>query len=176
MSHHKWDSQITRSKISYGLIEPQPLHCAPACSYKFHALAVHPSPKFTEPLVGSALGIRLEVCVGAFLQKQSTVGCFRRGAPSFMFSRFLNWLSLKGLPRLVLHEEILNFLCLLILLIHAKHKSNKMNSCTDPMFSFPLRTTHLPLRTTNPFQSYFQKEKIFSFGTFENERSSRSER
>ena len=31
--HHKQDSQITRSKISYSLIKPQPFPSAPACGY-----------------------------------------------------------------------------------------------------------------------------------------------
>ena len=46
-NHHKQDSKITRSKISYNLIEPQPLPCTTACDYEFHALAVHPLPTFT---------------------------------------------------------------------------------------------------------------------------------
>ena len=46
-NHHKQDSKITRSKISYNLIEPQPLPCTTACCYEFHALAVHPLPTFT---------------------------------------------------------------------------------------------------------------------------------
>ena len=41
---HEQDSQITRSKISYSLIEPHPLPCTTACGYAFHALAVHPQP------------------------------------------------------------------------------------------------------------------------------------
>ena len=31
--HYKRDSQITRSKISYSLIKPQPFLSAPACGY-----------------------------------------------------------------------------------------------------------------------------------------------
>ena len=39
-------------------------------------------------------------------------------------------------PPLGLHKGFLNSLCLLILLIHIKHKSNKMTFCTEPMLSF----------------------------------------
>ena len=39
-------------------------------------------------------------------------------------------------PPLGLHKGFLNSLCLLILLIHIKHKSNKMKFCTEPMLSF----------------------------------------
>ena len=57
---------ITRSKISYSLIKHQPLLCAPACGYEFHALAVYPHPTFTTPPVSSAFWIRSEVCGAAF--------------------------------------------------------------------------------------------------------------
>ena len=63
---------ITRSKISYSLIEPQPLLCAAASGYEFHALAVHPYLTLTAPPLRSTFGIRSKVCGGAFLQKQST--------------------------------------------------------------------------------------------------------
>ena len=46
-THHKRDSQITRSKISYSLIERQPVPCTTTCGNKFHALAVHPHPTIT---------------------------------------------------------------------------------------------------------------------------------
>ena len=62
---------ITRNKISYSLIEPQPLLYTLACGYEFHALASHPHLTFTVPLVRSAFGIRSEVCSGAFLWNQS---------------------------------------------------------------------------------------------------------
>ena len=76
-NHHKWDSHITRSKSSYSLIDPQPLPCIPVCGDEFRALALHPHPTFTAPLVGSAFKVRLEVCGGAFLWKQSTcLGCW----------------------------------------------------------------------------------------------------
>ena len=46
LNHHRWDSWVTRSKISYGLIEAQPIPCTPAWDNQVHALAVHPSPNF----------------------------------------------------------------------------------------------------------------------------------
>ena len=75
-NHHKRDSYITRSKISYSLVESQPLPCTPGCGHEFHALAFHSHPTFTTPLVGSAFRIQLKVCCGAFLWKQSNhLGC-----------------------------------------------------------------------------------------------------
>ena len=68
------DYHITRSKISYSLIEPQPLPSTPAYGHEFHAVAFHPHPTFTAPLVGSAFKIR-SVCGGVFLWR----------APSLMF-------------------------------------------------------------------------------------------
>ena len=53
-------------------------------------------------------------------------------------------------PPLGLHKRTLNSLCLLILLIHTKHKNNKMKSCTDLMSSFPLsRFIHWVDKTKN---------------------------
>ena len=46
-NQHKRDPQITRSQISYSLIEPHPLPCTTACGYESHALAVHLNPTFT---------------------------------------------------------------------------------------------------------------------------------
>ena len=46
------------------------------------------------------------------------------------------WLCMSRFPPLGLHKGFLNSLCLLILLIHIKHKSNKMKFCTEPMLSF----------------------------------------
>ena len=60
---------ITRSKISYSLIEPQSLLFTLACGYEFHALAVHPHPPFTVPPVRSAFEIRLKVCGEVILRK-----------------------------------------------------------------------------------------------------------
>ena len=79
LNHHKRDCQITRSKISYSLIEPQPHPCTPACGYEFHALAVYPHRTFTAPLVGSAFGIRSEHCGGTFCrnsQRVKAIDCF----------------------------------------------------------------------------------------------------
>ena len=86
-NHHKRDSHITRSKISFSLIEPQPLPSSPAYGHEFHALAFHPHPTFAEPLVGSAFKIWSDVCGGVFLRKQLVwaVGSLRRGPPSLIF-------------------------------------------------------------------------------------------
>ena len=40
---------IKDAKFSYSLIESQLLPCAPACDYKFHALAVYLHLPFTAP-------------------------------------------------------------------------------------------------------------------------------
>ena len=94
LNHHKRHSQITRSKVSYSLIEPQPLPWTPACGYQFHVLAVHPSPNFTSLLFGSAFGIQFEVYDGSLHYGNSQcvkpVHCFSRGAPSLIFDEFLN--------------------------------------------------------------------------------------
>ena len=53
------------------------------------------------------------------------------------------WLCLgKRFPPLWLHWGILNSSCVLILLIHTKHKYKNMKSWTDPTSSFPWRRTH----------------------------------
>ena len=109
--NHKWDSCITRSKISYSLIEPQPLPSTPAFGHEFHALAFHPHPTFTAPLVGSAFKIGLDVCCGVFWG--GTINVFKLLA---VYAEEL-WNYNKG---------ILNSIWLLILLIHIKHKYNKM--------------------------------------------------
>ena len=49
---------------------------------------------------------------------------------------------LRRFTPLELHKGILNSFCLLILLIHTKHKHNKMQTWTDATFSFPSRRTH----------------------------------
>ena len=70
------DYHITRSKISYSLIEPQPLPSTSAYSHEFQALAFHPYSTFAAALVGSTFKIRSEVCGGVSLPKQSTcLGC-----------------------------------------------------------------------------------------------------
>ena len=70
------DYHITRSKISYSLIEPQPLPSTSAYSHEFQALAFHPYSTFAAALVGSTFKIQSEVCGGVSLPKQSTcLGC-----------------------------------------------------------------------------------------------------
>ena len=58
-------------------MEPQPLSCTPACCYKFHVVAVPPPPqkkkKIAAPLVGSATGIRTEVCDGPLFEEAVNV-------------------------------------------------------------------------------------------------------
>ena len=118
-----------------GFIELQPLPCTPAYNHKFHAFAFHSYLTFAAPLVGSAFKTQLKVCGGAFLLKQSTcLGC----QLSLQRSSIVDvWqLSLRRFLSLGLHKRILNP-CLLILLIHTKHKYNKMETWTDPTFSFP---------------------------------------
>ena len=66
------DYHITRSKISYSLIESQPLPSPSAYNQKFQALAFHPYSIFTAPLARSTFKIQLEVCDGVSLPKQST--------------------------------------------------------------------------------------------------------
>ena len=110
LNPHKRNSQITRSKISYSFIEPQPLPCTADCDYQFHTLVVNPSPRFTLTLVGSAFGIFV-------------VDVWRISKCN----------SVRRFPPLGLHKGVLNYRCLLILLIHTKHKNNKMRFCTDPV-------------------------------------------
>ena len=81
----------------------------------------------------------------SFSAETAYVGCFSRGAPSLMFDVILNaMLCLRRFPPLGLHKEILNSPCLLILLIHTRHKNKNINFWTDPTSSFHLRRT-LPL-------------------------------
>ena len=73
-------------------------------------------------------------------ERVKLVDCFRRTAPSLMFDGFVNVTMCEEVSATgVLHKGITNSFCLLILLIHTKHKNNKMKSCTGPMSSFPLR-------------------------------------
>ena len=67
------DYHITRSKISYSLIEPQPLPSTPAYSHEFQTLAFLPYSTFAAPLVRSTFKIRLEVCGGGFCQNSQCV-------------------------------------------------------------------------------------------------------
>ena len=116
LNHHKRHSNITRSKISYSLIESQPLSCTPAFGHEFHAPAFHPHPAFTIPLVRHAYWIRSKVCSGAFLWKQ----LMRLGY--WLFSQrssvIVRQLFLRRFPPLGLrNKRILNSSFLLILLI-----------------------------------------------------------
>ena len=102
-------THVTRSNISYSLIESQPLPCAPACSHEFHALTFHPHTTFVTPLVGSTFRIQLEVCVELFCgnsERVWAVDSFRRGALSFMFGNCLTRFSPLGL-----HKGSLNSSC-----------------------------------------------------------------
>ena len=73
-------SHITRNGTSKpqqirflnSLIEPQLLYCTPACSYKFHALAVHPRHTLTTPSIRGTFGVRSKICGGVFVWEQST--------------------------------------------------------------------------------------------------------
>ena len=40
---------IKHAKLTYSLIKSQLFSCAPACGYKFHALAIYLHPTFTTP-------------------------------------------------------------------------------------------------------------------------------
>ena len=116
---------ISSGKISYSLIEPELLPSTPTYGHKVHALAFHPHPTFTAPLVGSAFKIRSEIGGGVFFwgnsQRVQAVGCLRRGALSLIFGNSV----FRRFPPLELHKGILNSY-LLILLIHTKHKYSKM--------------------------------------------------
>ena len=70
-NQHKRYFQITTSKISYNLIEPQLFHCTPTCCYKFHAIPVHLHPTFTASPIGDAFGILSSICGGSFFRENS---------------------------------------------------------------------------------------------------------
>ena len=138
---------ITRSKVSYSLIEPQPLLCTPACGYKPHALVVHSRPTFTAPPVGSIYGNRSKGLWWSFFAETvymlRPLAVFAEEFHRWCLTEFWMWLCLRRrFPPLGLHREILNSSCVLILLIHTKHKYKKMKSWTDPTYSFPSRRTH----------------------------------
>ena len=80
-----------------------------------------PTQNYQASLVISTYGIQSEICSGAFFQKHPT---------------------LAVLAEELRRKEILNFPCLLVLLIHTKHKKKKINSWIDPTSSFHLRRTH----------------------------------
>ena len=71
----------------------QLLPCTPACGYKFHALAVYLLPTFTVPPVGSAFGIKPNICGEQFCRNSQcvkAVGYFHKLAPSWMFDRMFD--------------------------------------------------------------------------------------
>ena len=122
-------------------------HFLVACGYYFHALAVHPHPTFTAPPVRSGFGIRSEICDGAFFAETVymllPLADFAEEPHCWYVTEFYMRLCLsRRFPSLGLHRGILKSSCLLILLIHTKHKYNKMKSWTDPTSSFCWRRTH----------------------------------
>ena len=131
---------IKLTKFSYSSFESQLLPYAPACDYKFHALAVQLQPTFKAPFQLKAhleYSRRSEVklfCENT--QRLQAVGYFCKRAPSWMFDVILNatlshnLLQLaEGLKRsflsLGLHKGIFESPCLLILLICTKHKTKR---------------------------------------------------
>ena len=80
-NHHKPDFYISKSKISYTFIDPQLLHCTPACNYKFHTLAIYQNPKLTVPSIGA-------FCRNS--QRVKALGYFHRRTPSWMFDSVPN--------------------------------------------------------------------------------------
>ena len=60
--------EITTSKISLTLMEPQLLLCIPACGYKFYVLSVHPQPTFTN-IQQDAFAIQFSICGRTFFAK-----------------------------------------------------------------------------------------------------------
>ena len=83
-NHDKRYLHIITSNIFYSLITP-------ACGYKFHALPVHLHPTFTAPPIRGTYGVQPSICGGALKKKKKNqfveaVGCFRRGASSWMLN------------------------------------------------------------------------------------------
>ena len=86
---------ITRSKISYSLIEPQPLLCTllRTCSYEFHALVSTHTPHSQRLQSHPNMKIGRMPVVELFCRNSlhvKAVECFHRGAPSLMFDGILN--------------------------------------------------------------------------------------
>ena len=99
-NHQKWDSQITRSKISYNLIEPQPLPCRPAQRQEFHALAFHPRPHLQHHWSDKHLEFDQRSVVELLCgnsQLGKAVGCFHKRGTSLILGnsvlgeRFHHW-------------------------------------------------------------------------------------
>ena len=125
VEHYKRDSQITRSKISYNLMKPQPLPCTPACGHEFHAFSFHPHPTFTAPRFGSTFRIPPEVCGGACFVESVNVLRLRPWRVIMKSSVVDAWqLCLRRrFPPLGLHKAIFNSFFFLILLIHTNTKT-----------------------------------------------------
>ena len=122
-NHYKRDSQITRSKISYNLIEPQPPPCTPACGHEFHAFSFHPHPTFTAPLVGSTFRIPPEVCGGVcFVEAVNVLRPWRVIKKSSVVDAWQLCLR-RRFPPLGLHKAIFKSFFFLILLIHTNTKT-----------------------------------------------------
>ena len=84
---------ITRSKISYNFLEPQPLLCTPACGYEFHALVVHPHPHIRSASSHIHIWKPAGSLWWSFFAETVYVlrpWAVRRGAPSLMFVGILN--------------------------------------------------------------------------------------
>ena len=62
---HEWDFEITPCKISYCLIDPQLLPCAPACGHKSQVFAVYLHPAFAAPKIEGAFEIYSNMFGGA---------------------------------------------------------------------------------------------------------------
>ena len=75
-------------------------------------------------------------------QRVKPAGCFRRGALSLMLDKILNVTLSEELTTTGVSRRNLELPLPPHLLIHIKHKSNKMKSWMDPTSSFPLRRTH----------------------------------
>ena len=114
------------------MIEPQTPLCAPACCYELHALAVHPHPTFTALPVRSAFTIRWEVFFAGTVNILRPLAVFAKELRHWCLTEFWMHLCLRRrFPRSALHRGILNSPSLLILLIHTKHKCNKIYSWTE---------------------------------------------
>ena len=120
---------IKHAKLSDSSIESQLIPCAPACSYKFCALAVYLHPTFTAPF-------RLEVHLESSQASAVELFCENSRTQSWLFDRILS--VRRSFPSLGLHKEILDSPYLIILLIYTKRKTKtwKIGLTTRPHFIF----------------------------------------
>ena len=156
-NHHKWDSQIARSTISYNLIEPQPLPCTPSCGHKLHALSFQPhltlQHHWLDPHLQSDRRSVVELFCGNS-QRVKAVGCFRRRAPSLMHGNsvlgecFHHWITQGNLYLLLLPNSFHS----LILFFHwiDKAKNLILNSWNTTLLKF-----HFPGTMLRNFVSKF---------------------